>query len=99
MSEISPTVLVIFGAAGDLTHRKLLPALFNLFLDKRLPDKFSILGVDRKPLEQEGFRNHLHEGVNEFSRRGKADEESWTRFSESFKYFSLDFTERNSYLK
>ncbi len=99
MNPLKPSILIILGAAGDLTHRKLLPALFNLFLDKRLPEKFSILGFDRKKLEQEAFRNHLHEGVNEFSRRGKADQESWVRFSRFFKYFSLDFTEKDSYLK
>jgi glucose-6-phosphate 1-dehydrogenase len=51
-----PTVLVIFGAAGDLTHRKLLPAVYNLFLDHWLPDRFAVLGVDRAPLDTAGVR-------------------------------------------
>jgi glucose-6-phosphate 1-dehydrogenase len=99
VNSFKPSILVILGAAGDLTHRKLLPALFNLFLDKRLPEKFSIIGIDRKHLEQEAFRNHLHEGVNEFSRRGRATEENWSQFSKFFKYISLDFTVADSYLK
>ena len=99
MSALAPSVLVILGAAGDLTHRKLLPALYNLFLDKALPEKFSILGIDRKPMEQEAFRNHLHEGINQFSRRGKAEGEGWSHFSDSFRYVSLDFTDPASYRK
>ena len=99
VSQLKPSVLIIFGAAGDLTHQKLLPALYNLFLEKRLPEKFSIIGIDRKSFEQEAFRNRLHEGVNEFSRRGRAEDESWKQFSKFFKYFALDFTVRESYLK
>lgn len=99
MSRQKPTIIVILGAAGDLTHRKLVPALFNLFLDKHLPDKFSIIGLDQKKMEQVAFRNHLHEGVNEFSRRGKAEDENWNVFSKSFQYFSLDFTDPNTYVK
>ncbi len=99
MSTPRPTIIVILGAAGDLTHRKLVPALFNLFLDKRLPEDFSIIGIDRKHLEQEAFRTHLHEGVNEFSRRGRAEDENWSLFSMSFKYFSLNFTNAESYSK
>src|SRR5665213_4311590 len=99
MIAVKPSILIILGAAGDLTHRKLLPALYNLFLDELLPEKFSIIGIDRRKWEQEAFRNHLHEGVNEFSRRGRADEKSWARFSEFFKYIALDFTEADSYLK
>ena len=99
MSAPNPCILIILGAAGDLTHRKLLPALFNLFLDKQLPEKFSIIGVDRKKWEQTAFRTHLHEGVNEFSRRGRADEACWNRFTEFFKYFSYDFTTSDSYMK
>jgi len=99
MSPLKPSILVILGAAGDLTQRKLISALFNLFLDNRLPEKFSIIGIDRQRLEGEAFRNHLHEGVNKFSRRGGPDEESWSRFSKSFKYFPLDFTAEDSYSK
>jgi len=99
VSSLKPAVIVIFGATGDLTQRKLLPALYNLFLDKRLPEKFSIIGVGRKEWDQESFRSHLHEGVNEFSRRGRVAEESWNKFSTFFKYLHLDFTVKDSYPK
>lgn len=66
-----PFVIVIFGAGGDLTRRKLIPALHNLYLGNWLPEKFAIIGVDRKNLSDEGFRHNLRaEGVDEFSRRG-----------------------------
>ena len=66
-----PAVVVIFGAAGDLTWRKLVPALYNLFLDKWLPDRFAVVGVDRKEMSIDEFRQRLREGVDTFSRRGK----------------------------
>ena len=99
MNPRQPAILVIFGAAGDLTHRKLVPALYNLFLDQRLPEKFLILGLDRKIWQTEAFATHLREGVEQFSRRGKVEHETWQKFAKFFKYFALDFTAADSYLK
>ena len=69
-----PPTVVIFGAAGDLTWRKLVPALYNLFLDRWLPDRFAVVGVDRKEMNIGEFRQRLREGVDTFSRRGKTDD-------------------------
>jgi len=55
------TTIVIFGASGDLTERKLIPALFSLFRKQRLPDSFQIVGVSRSPFAHEEFRSHLCE--------------------------------------
>jgi|GEM_PF-1534148 len=55
--ETPPTILVIFGAGGDLTWRKLVPALYNLFLDDLLPHRFALIGLDRKEISEEEFRN------------------------------------------
>ena len=66
-----PTIFVIYGATGDLCQRKLAPALYNLFLDGWMPDKFSIIGAGRTELTNEEFRQKLLEGINEFSRNGK----------------------------
>ena len=74
--------LVIFGAAGDLTWRKLIPALYNLFIDHLLPQKFAIFGVDAKKVGVETLQKRLLEGVNQFSRRGKARPEVWKAFAE-----------------
>ena len=78
---IQPTQLVIFGAGGDLTWRKLIPAVYNLFLDNLLPEKFAVIGVDGKQIELEGWRKRLRDGVDRFSRRGKADPARWKEFT------------------
>jgi glucose-6-phosphate 1-dehydrogenase len=74
------TVLVIFGAGGDLTWRKLAPALYNLFLDKALPEKFAVVGVDVKKLSTAKWHDHLRTGVDRLSRRGATDKARWDEF-------------------
>src|SRR6266550_1241936 len=64
-----PVTLVIFGGGGDLAHRKLLPALYNLYVDGLLPPRFAAVGVGRKPLTDESYRDFAKDGVTEFSRR------------------------------
>lgn len=80
--QLAPTALVIFGAAGDLTWRKLVPALFDLFLDDLLPDKFAIFGVDGKSISGDDWRNRLQDGVNQFARHDKVDASKWTEFAD-----------------
>ena len=60
-----PVVFIIFGGAGDLTWRKLIPSLFNLHLNRSLPDKFAIIGVDRAALNDETLRKRLRDGVRD----------------------------------
>jgi glucose-6-phosphate 1-dehydrogenase len=93
----NPSILVIFGAGGDLTWRKLMPALFNLYLDHWLPEHFAILGLDLKSMSDEDFRSHLHQGVTQFSRRGQPDEKDWEAFTNSVHYISADFTDAAVY--
>ena len=69
-------VLVIFGASGDLTKRKLIPALYNLALEKRLPERFAVVGYARSEMTHESFRDKMREAVKEFSRTGLKDERS-----------------------
>jgi glucose-6-phosphate 1-dehydrogenase len=85
-----PTVFVIFGGAGDLAWRKLIPALFNLFLDKWLPEKFLIIGTGHRHTSDEEFRQHLREGVDKFSRRGKTKDEEWQGFAEHLNFMAAD---------
>jgi glucose-6-phosphate 1-dehydrogenase len=94
-----PTILVIFGAGGDLTWRKLVPALYNLHLDKWLPDRFAILGVDLKEMSADEFRQHLREGVDQFSRRGKAEQEAWEGFAAKISYLPADFNDKAAFEK
>ena len=79
--KLPSTALVIFGAAGDLTWRKLMPALYDLYLDNMLPEKFVIFGVDGKSLSVDDWCKHLHDGVNRFSRHEKTNSSKWKDFS------------------
>jgi len=97
VKDIEPTVLTIFGANGDLTWRKLMPSLFNLYLDGYLPEKFKILAVDLKESTQAAYKKHLLGGVNQFSRRGKAEKEQWQKFEEFIQYEQADLTDDKSY--
>jgi glucose-6-phosphate 1-dehydrogenase len=95
-----PTLLVIFGAAGDLTWRKLGPAVYNLFLDEWLPEQFLIIGVDRKEMDEGKFCQHLKDGVDRFSRRGKTDSKTWDSFSTHIcSYISADFKQDVTYTR
>jgi len=70
---ISSTVIMIFGGAGDLSWRKLIPSLFDLYQDGRMPRKFAIIAVDRLQFRDRQLRNRFLQGVNRFSRRGKTN--------------------------
>ncbi len=74
-----PTALVIFGASGDLTKRKLLPAVYNLALSRLLPGGFAVVGVARRPLPE--FAEDMKHHVAKFSRRKPLDETTWTELS------------------
>jgi glucose-6-phosphate 1-dehydrogenase len=67
---VEPCVMVIFGATGDLTKRKLFPALYNLAKDKFLPENFAIVGVGRQELESEDFRRKIIADLKEFIPNG-----------------------------
>src|SRR5947209_11133495 len=66
---VRPTALVIFGATGDLAHRKLLPALYNLAHEGALPERFELIGVARRSQSDEDFRRLATESIERFSRR------------------------------
>ena len=89
--QLEPNVFVIFGGAGDLAWRKLIPALFDLFLSRSVPDQYSIIAVDRVELSDAALRSRLREGVNKFSRYGKADAKQWNAFAKHVSYMQGDF--------
>ena len=95
----TPANIVIFGGYGDLAKRKLIPAFYNLFLADHLPAHFAIIGVHHKPMEDAAYRDYLLEGINEFSRTGKADTEKWKQFSERIHFFAGDFTQDDAFVK
>ena len=93
VNKVNPTVIVIFGATGDLTWRKLVPAIYNLYLDKWIPDKFLVIGIGHSGQTENQFRQHLHEGVDKFSRRGKAQKKEWDAFAKCVTYNKGEFTD------
>ncbi|MBS1818100.1 MAG: glucose-6-phosphate dehydrogenase [Acidobacteria bacterium] len=84
-----PATIVIFGGAGDLAHRKLLPALYNLHVDGLLPPSTAVVGVGRKPLTDDAYRQFAREGVEQFSRR-PLDGAQWEAFAASLFFASAD---------
>src|SRR5919109_3796675 len=84
-------VVTIFGASGDLTKRKLIPALYNLAREKRLPERFAVVGYARSEMSHEEFRKKMHEAVSEFSRTGRQDESVWTQFASTLYYVRGDY--------
>ena len=82
-----PVTLVIFGGGGDLAHRKLLPALYNLHLDALLPPRTAIVGVGRPIMSDDQFRDFARDGVTNYSRR-PIDEAVWRTFAESLFFVS-----------
>src|SRR5438067_1281771 len=89
--------IIIFGANGDLCSRKLIPALYNLYLTDHLPQVFFIIAVDHNEVSDTDYNKHLLDGVNEFSRSGKADKNAWKRFSGHISYLQGDFTDAGLY--
>lgn len=89
--------VVIFGASGDLTARKLLPALFDLWNDGYLSDQAPIVGVARREKTDESFRNEIYEAVNGSVRDGKVSPEQWARFAKRLYYRQLDIASPNGY--
>ncbi|MCG8648222.1 MAG: glucose-6-phosphate dehydrogenase [Pirellulales bacterium] len=77
--------IVIFGASGDLTSRKLIPALYHLFIKGRLPEGSRIVGVSRRPFEHQQWRDALRETTAKYA-KSVFDAESWNRFSENIYY-------------
>lgn len=94
-----PSIIIIFGAGGDLTWRKIMPAIYNLYLDNWLPDQYAVIGLDIKEYTDEEFRQHMLDGVNQFSRQGKADPEKWKQFASQVSYLKADFTDDKVYTK
>ncbi len=80
------TTMVIFGASGDLTQRKLIPALYTLDVEGRLPERYAIIGVARSEFSDEGFRAHLQEGVQAHARLANQDAAAWARFAAHLHY-------------
>ena len=92
-----PCIVVIFGATGDLTGRKLLPALYNLARDGQLPAHFACVGFARREKTNQDFRQEMLEAINEYSRVKPVDKQLWQNFSEQLFYHRSEFHEEEGY--
>src|SRR6476661_9031329 len=90
-------VLTIFGASGDLTKRKLIPALYNLALERRLPERFAVIGYARSEMSHETFREKMREAVSQFSRTGLKDPAVWDQFASALYYVQGDYDRSEGY--
>lgn len=91
-----PGMLVVFGATGDLTHRKLMPALYNLCVDGLLPDRFTVVAVGRQDKTDEQYRDEVRESLQKYS-RNRIGDACWERLSGAVRYFRLDIGDASGY--
>jgi glucose-6-phosphate 1-dehydrogenase len=94
-----PCTMVICGATGDLTERKLAPALYNTLLGGFLPPEFTVVGFARRDLTDEAFRDHLLKGINRYSRNKPAKPAIWESFSRGIEYHRGDFDDPNAFVE
>ncbi len=94
-----PCSMVIFGASGDLTHRKLVPALYSLFRDQLLPEQFSLIGFARSAREREKFVEEMRQACDQFARRRPVDAASWETFAAGVHYVAGNFDQPGDYAR
>jgi glucose-6-phosphate 1-dehydrogenase len=92
-----PGIFVLFGATGDLAHRKVVPALFQLWRTHLLPHEFSIVAVGRRAYTDAAFREELKGALDKYSRVQPVDQETWDDLAERIVYHRGDFNDPNTY--
>ena len=97
MEQPKNHLIVIFGASGDLTYRKLIPALYALYNQKLLPDKFHVLGVSRTTIPDAEFREKMTEGIRKFSENIHLNDFQIEEFKSHLSYFQMDMTLEEEY--
>lgn len=94
---IDPCILIIFGATGDLTARKVMPAVYNLIRDGELPAQFACVGFARRDKTHEQFREEMRTAINAHSRVKPIDESVWATFKEEIFYHKSEFHDDDGY--
>jgi glucose-6-phosphate 1-dehydrogenase len=92
-----PCTMVIFGASGDLTKRKLVPAIYSLAVDRLLPPSFAVVGFARRPIPDEDFRAQMREGCDRHARRRPVDDRLWPSIAQSIFYQQGNFDDLAAY--
>jgi glucose-6-phosphate 1-dehydrogenase len=96
---VEPCSIVIFGASGDLTARKLIPAFYHLFKEKQMPEDFRILGFARREKTDESWRAELRQALEQFSRTKPVDDKVWNEFATHIHYCQGEFSDLEAYQK
>ena len=96
-TRVPPTAAVIFGATGDLTHRKIVPAFYHLAKNCLLPDDFAIIGFARRPKSDDEFRKDLYEALQKFSHTKPVDEAVWKKLAAHIYYFQGELDDPEAY--
>ncbi|MFW6126769.1 MAG: glucose-6-phosphate dehydrogenase [Thermodesulfobacteriota bacterium] len=92
--NLDPCLIVIFGASGDLTSRKLMPALYNLYLSQALPQPCCMVGVARTPLSREEFQRKMQDAI---ASHENYDPEEWAKFAAGLDYYAIDYDSQASF--
>ena len=92
------TVILIFGASGDLTWRKLVPAYYSLIGKERLTTDINIVGIAHHELGEQEFRDHMKDGIERFATH-ELDEDLWDEFSQNLHYLKMDVLDETLYPK
>ena len=95
--RVPPCAIVIFGASGDLSKRKLLPSLYRLFYERRISPNFAVIGSSRTPMSDEQFRDKMKESVSKFLEDAPFDEDVWLSFAQCLFYVAGDLNNPASY--
>jgi glucose-6-phosphate 1-dehydrogenase len=96
VGPLDPCIIVVVGASGDLTARKLMPAFYSLFENGVMPDPFLIVGCSRTKMDDEEFRDKMKNAV---MGQGKGGSGSWEKFAKSLRYRPIDYGERSDFEK
>ena len=97
LKKIEPNILIIFGSTGDLTYRKLIPAVYNLYIQNILPKDFSIICIGRRDFSQETYKENVKVSLMKFA-KNTYNEEKWNEFYNIFQYLKLDFVKDDTYI-
>ncbi len=95
--RVPPCAIVIFGASGDLTKRKLLPSLYRLFYERRIPPSFAVIGSSRTPMSDDQFREKMRNSVSHFLEDAPFDGDVWSSFAQCLFYIPGDLNDPASY--
>jgi glucose-6-phosphate 1-dehydrogenase len=92
--SLDPCTIIIVGASGDLTRRKVIPGLFNLFVNEGLPDPFLVVGCSRTKMSDQDFRNRMEKSL---VAAGKLESSKWVAFAKNLYYCAIDYADLSSF--